>query len=109
MRELVKVALENMDFKVVQCANAAEALQTLRMAQDFCLMITDYNMPGDNGLQLVSKVRANPVFAGMPILMLSTEWADDLKHKAKAVGASGWMVKPFGVETFRKTIGRVVR
>ena len=59
------------------------------------MMIFDVNMPKMNGLDLLVAVRNLPKHGATPIIMLTTESSGDIKAKAKANGATGWIVKPF--------------
>jgi len=73
------------------------------------LVITDLNMPEMNGMSLISNLRRLPSYKNTPILVLTTETADYKKKKAKSVGATGWITKPFTEErilaALKKTLG----
>ena len=58
------------------------------------LIISDVNMPGIDGIDLVRKIRANAQLRFVPILMLTTESEAGKRAEAKAAGATGWLVKP---------------
>ena len=58
-------------------------------------ILTDVNMPRLDGFGFIERVRKREEFAGIPILVLTTESARDLKLRARAAGATGWIVKPF--------------
>ena len=75
----------------------------------FDLVITDINMPNMNGLELIQHLRAIPVYARVPLLVLTTEKSDEMKAKGKAVGATGWIVKPFLPEQVLKAVGIVLK
>ena len=70
-------------------------------------MITDINMPGMDGFGLIEEVRKLPQFRGTPILVLSTEFAEDKKTRARSAGATGWITKPFDAERLASAIRRV--
>ena len=70
------------------------ALEVLsRFAPD--VIITDINMPRLDGFGLINKVRADSKHDKVPILVLTTESAPEMKLKARDAGATGWIVKPF--------------
>lgn len=58
------------------------------------LMITDLNMPGMNGIELIKAAKTKPAMRFKPILMLTTESQQAKRDEAKAAGACGWLVKP---------------
>lgn len=71
---------------------------------DFDLLISDVNMPQMNGLELSSKLKENDKFKNKPILILTTESSAEMKQRGKAIGVTGWMVKPFSDEKLLKSI-----
>ncbi len=73
------------------------------------LLITDLNMPGMNGIELIKLVRELPRLQFMPILFLTTESQQSKKMEAKAAGASGWIVKPATADELLNTIKLVLR
>ncbi|MEM7710521.1 MAG: response regulator [Pseudomonadota bacterium] len=58
-------------------------------------ILTDVNMPRLEGFGFIDRVRENPDYAGIPILVLTTESAKPMKQRAREAGATGWIVKPF--------------
>ena len=59
-----------------------------------CLVITDYHMPGMNGVELIGKLRKTSATRFTPILVLTTDSESGKRQSAKAAGATGWLVKP---------------
>ncbi len=72
------------------------------------LVITDINMPNMNGIDLIKKLRAQDSTRYVPILVLTTESANDMLEKGKAAGATGWIVKPFTNEGLLNTVKKVL-
>jgi two-component system chemotaxis response regulator CheY len=64
-------------------------------------------MPKMDGLELIEAVRAVEKFRGTPILVLSTEFSGEKKAHARAVGATGWITKPFDADKLGAAIRRV--
>ena len=89
--------------------NPAELLEALESGQeDYDMLISDINMPQLNGLDLASKLKQNPNFKNKPILILTTESSADMKAKGKAIGVTGWLVKPFSNEKLVKAVSMVL-
>ena len=70
--------------------NALSALETLSPK----LIITDLNMPGMNGIELIQALKKQSKFRFTPMLMLTTESQQSRREEAKREGATGWLVKP---------------
>ena len=109
MRELVKSVLEKRGHEVHICEDGEAALQHAR-ANGVDLVISDINMPQRDGISLVEALRQLPGYARTPILMLTTEDAQDVKNRARAAGANGWIQKPFNpdrlINAVDKTLSR---
>ena len=89
--------------------NPEELLSDLTSgAVDFDLLISDINMPQMNGLDLSASIKADERFRNKPILILTTESSAEMKTKGKAIGVTGWMVKPFSDEKLVKSIKMVL-
>ncbi len=92
-----------------KAASGEEALRKLQGGVKIDLLITDLNMPGMNGIDLIKEVRKLPAYKFVPILFLTTESQQSRKMEAKAAGASGWIVKPATADELLNTIKLVVR
>ena len=108
MRQMVAFTLKGAGYTVIEAADGQEAFEKAR-AQSVNLVLTDQNMPKMDGLTLIRSLRTMPQYAGVPILMLTTESGDAMKSQGKAAGATGWLVKPFDpaklLEVVKKVIG----
>ena len=95
IRSMIRVALEGMgDFFAIEAGNGFEALKTLP-TRPFDLIITDINMPDINGLELIGFVKSNPAYRNIPLIIVSTEKSEEDKKRGLALGASGYVAKPF--------------
>jgi two-component system chemotaxis response regulator CheY len=94
VRDMVAFALEPQGYRVVGAADGSEGLARLRSDAP-ALVITDLNMPVMNGVEFIEAARREPGGAGVPIIMLTTETAAEMKARGKAAGATGWIEKPF--------------
>lgn len=94
MRALIKSTLEANGYEVVAVCDGQEGLNFAK-EEAVDLVITDVNMPNMDGLTLIGKLRELPKYRHTPILVLTTEVANEKCDIARKAGASGWMVKPF--------------
>lgn len=86
--------LKRFGYSVEKAASAEEAITNVGTGTTPNLVITDLNMPGKNGVQLIQALRAMPQFRFTPMLVLTTESQRERRDQAKAAGATGWLVKP---------------
>ncbi len=108
IRSMIRVAIEEAgDFFAVEAGNGFEALKTLP-SKRFDLIITDINMPDINGLELIGYVKANPTYRGIPLVIVSTEKSDEDKKRGMALGAAGYVVKPFKKEELVAVVKQVL-
>jgi two-component system chemotaxis response regulator CheY len=96
-------------YSVEKAANAEEALRKFNAGVKINLLITDLNMPGMNGIELIREVRKLAAYKFVPILFLTTESQQSKKLEAKAAGASGWIVKPATADELLNTIKLVIK
>jgi len=98
IRSMIRVSLEEAGgFFAVEAGNGFEALKTLPTRR-FDLIITDINMPDINGLELIGYVKSNPTYRDIPLIIVSTEKSEEDKKRGIALGAAGYVVKPFRKE-----------
>ena len=108
LRQMVVFSLKSVGYQVVEAVDGQEAFDFAKK-QIFDLVLTDQNMPKMDGLTLIRSLRQLPQYRKVPILMLTTESSDEMKARGRAVGANGWMVKPFDpkrlIEVVKKVLG----
>lgn len=107
MRQMVNFTLTTAGHQVTEAVDGKDGLSKAA-AHTFDLIISDINMPIMTGLEMVPEVRKLQQYQAVPILMLTTESAADMKQKGKAAGATGWIVKPFNPAQLLNTIKRVL-
>jgi two-component system chemotaxis response regulator CheY len=100
--------LQKAGYSIEKAANGEEALKKFNSGAKIDLLMTDLNMPGMNGIELIKEVRKLPNYKFMPILFLTTESQQSKKAEAKAAGASGWIVKPATADELLNTIKLVL-
>jgi two-component system chemotaxis response regulator CheY len=98
IRSMIRIALEEAGgFFTAEAGNGFEALRMLP-GRRFDLIITDINMPDINGLELIGFVKSNPSYRDIPLIIVSTEKTEEDKKRGMALGAFGYIVKPFRKE-----------
>ncbi len=94
MRQLIVFALKRIkDVEVVEASDGVDGYKKLTSGK-FDLMLVDINMPLMDGLKLVSIVRENPEYKGIPIVIITTEGGEEDKNKALSLGANAYITKP---------------
>lgn len=106
IRELLRITLENAGFEV---ASADDGVQGVDKFSEFQpdVVITDINMPNMDGFGVIETLRGDTVRTRVPILVLTTESAPELKARARDAGATGWINKPFNDEALVSVMRRV--
>jgi two-component system, chemotaxis family, chemotaxis protein CheY len=106
MRMLLKTSLTSQGFRIESANDGQHGLERMHEVKPD-LLITDINMPKMDGFELIEAVRQVPEFKGVPILVLSTEFSDEKKARARSAGATGWITKPFEAVKLGAAIRRV--
>jgi len=94
MRQLIVFALNRIrGLTVVEANDGVDALRKLA-GQPLDIIITDINMPIMDGLKLVRRVRSDEALKAIPIVIITTEGAEEDRQRALALGASAYITKP---------------
>ena len=107
IRSLVRSGLNQLGFKDVREAPDGEAALRAMLAKPSHLIISDYNMPDMDGLQLLEAVRGDAVIGKTVFIMLTGSSDRDLVQKAAALGVNNYLVKPFATAALKDKIERV--
>ncbi|CAH2601422.1 Response regulator [Rhodovastum atsumiense] len=99
--------LERSGYGVTKAASGEEGLTQMR-TKPFALVITDYNMPGINGVEMIREARRLPNARFTPMLLLTTESEQKKRDDAKAAGATGWLVKPVPADKLLQVLKQVI-
>ena len=107
MRRIIKNLLRDLGFNnTSEADDGSSALVALR-AGDFDFLITDWNMPGMQGIDLLKEVRADAKLANIPVLMVTAEARRDQIVEAAQAGVNGYVVKPFTAATLKEKIDKI--
>lgn len=107
MRRIIKGLLQDLGFSnITEAADGLTALSLLK-AGNFDLLITDWNMPGMQGVELLRQVRADERMKKLPVLMLTAEAKREQIVAAAQAGVSGYVIKPFTAATLREKIDKI--
>jgi two-component system chemotaxis response regulator CheY len=96
VRQQVRRALTPAGFDVVDATDGVDALEKLKGATDTGLIVCDVNMPRMGGLEFLEQTKSHG--STVPFVMLTTEGQPEMMKRAKALGAVGWILKPFKPE-----------
>jgi len=108
MRQLISFALKRVrGAKIVEASDGIDALKKLSAGR-FDLVLTDINMPIMDGLKLVSLIRSDDNHKGMPIIIITTEGADEDRKKGLALGANAYLPKPIQTAELLKLVKELV-
>lgn len=107
MRRIIKNLLRDLGF--TNTSEADDGLTALPMLQsgNFDLLITDWNMPGMQGIDLLKAVRADAKLAAMPVLMVTAEQKKEQIIEAAKAGVNGYIVKPFTAATLKEKLDKI--
>lgn len=107
MRRITKNLLRELGFNNTH--EADDGLTALPMLQsgNFDFLITDWNMPGMEGLELLKIVRKDPNLKTTPVLMVTAESKRELIMEAAKSGVNGYIVKPFTAATLQEKIDKI--
>jgi two-component system chemotaxis response regulator CheY len=107
MRRIVRNLLKELGFpNADEAEDGAIALQKLK-GGGFDFVVTDWNMPNMDGLQLLQAVRADPALKHLPVLMITAEAKKENIISAAQSGASGYIVKPFTAGTLGEKLTKI--
>ncbi|MCW9024346.1 MAG: chemotaxis response regulator CheY [Gammaproteobacteria bacterium] len=107
MRRIIKNLLRDLGFTNTE--EADDGLTALPMLQSgsFELLVTDWNMPGMQGIDLLKAVRADEKLASLPVLMVTAEQKKEQIVEAAQAGVNGYIVKPFTAQTLEEKLKKI--
>jgi len=106
MRRVVGISLRSAGYDVIEGCDGKDALSRLT-GQKVHLIISDVNMPVMDGIAFLKTVKQMPAYKFTPVIMLTTESAEEKKREGQAAGARAWVVKPFQPEQLVNAVQRL--
>mgnify|MGYP000262410578 CR=1 FL=1 len=104
MRQLISFAMRRVaGSRVIEASDGVDALKKLSSEQ-VDLILVDINMPVMDGLKLTSLVRGNPAYKDIPIIIITTEGAEEDRKRALAIGANAYLTKPIQTQELIKLV-----
>lgn len=104
IREIEKRYLGEMGYAVVEAVNGKEALKVLEENPDIALVLLDWHMPVMNGYEFLKKMRSNPKWNHIKVMMVTTENQQKNVIEAVMAGANEYLMKPFDQEMLENKI-----
>jgi two-component system chemotaxis response regulator CheY len=104
MRQLISFSLKRFkNAKILEAADGVDALKKLHSSK-IDLVLTDINMPVMDGLKLVGMIRQREEFKSIPIVIITTEGADEDRERGMALGANAYIAKPIQSSQLIRTV-----
>ena len=109
MRRLISFSLKRFrNVQIIEAVDGLDALRKLAGPEKIDLILTDINMPGLDGLKLVSLVRENAQLRNIPIIIITTEGAEEDRERGLALGANAYIAKPIQSSHLIRTISELL-
>jgi len=107
MRRIIKNLLRDLGFNNTSEADDGNTALPMLKNGNFDFLITDWNMPGMTGIDLLRAVRADEQLADMPVLMVTAEQKREQIIEAAQAGVNGYIVKPFTAQTLKEKLEKI--
>ena len=107
MRRIIKNLLRDLGFNNTQEADDGQTALPMLKSGSFDFLVTDWNMPGMDGLTLLKTVRSDEDLSDMPVLMVTAEAKREQIVIAAEAGVNGYVVKPFTAATLKEKIEKI--
>lgn len=107
MRRIIKNLLRDLGFTNTEEADDGHSALPMLQSGKFDFLITDWNMPGMTGIELLKAVRADDKIASLPVLMVTAEAKREQIIEAAQAGVNGYVVKPFTAAALKEKIEKI--
>ncbi len=107
MRRIVKNLLRDLGFTNISEADDGSTALPMLQGGDFQFVVTDWNMPGMQGIDLLKAIRADASLAHIPVLMVTAEAKKEQIVMAAQAGVNGYIVKPFTAATLKTKLDKI--
>jgi len=109
MRQLLCFALQRLgNVEIVQAGNGVEGLKVIRQG-GVTIALVDINMPVMDGIKMVQALRQDPQTADLPVVIITTEGKEEMKHKARELGVEHYITKPINQSQVVNTIRAILQ
>lgn len=110
MRSVIKKIIKVSGFNIGNFMEAGDGVEALKILKEdwVDLVLSDINMPNMNGLELIGKMAEDDMLKSIPVVMVTTEGSDEKVKKSKALGAAGYIKKPFLPEDIKVTLCNIM-
>lgn len=107
MRRIIKNLLKDLGFSNIQEADDGSTALPMLQQGDFDFVVTDWNMPGMQGIDLLREIRKDEKLKHMPVLMVTAEAKKEQIVAAAQAGVNGYVVKPFTAATLKEKLDKI--
>jgi len=107
MRRIIKNLLRDLGFTNTHEADDGNTALPMLKSGDFDFLITDWNMPGMQGIDLLKAVRSDEKLKNLPVLMVTAESKREQIIEAAQAGVNGYIVKPFTAATLQEKLNKI--
>ena len=107
MRRIIKNLLRDLGFTNTQEADDGNTALPMLQSGNFDFLVTDWNMPGMQGIDLLKAVRADTKLKSIPVLMVTAESKREQIIEAAQAGVNGYIVKPFTAATLDEKLQKI--
>ena len=107
MRRIIKNLLRDLGFNNTSEADDGQTALPMLQSGNYDFLVTDWNMPGMTGIDLLKTVRADEKLATLPVLLVTAEQKREQIIEAAQAGVNGYIVKPFTAEVLKEKIGKI--
>ena len=107
MRRIIRNLLRDLGFNNIHEADDGNTALPMLKNGDIDFLVTDWNMPGMTGIDLLKAVRADGKLAALPVLMVTAESNREQIIAAAQAGVNGYIVKPFAAVTLKEKIDKI--
>jgi len=104
IRKILTAYLRKMGFEVTVAVNGRDGLEKLKQMEAIDVVLVDWNMPETDGIAFIRAVRAEDPYAGLPIVMVTTNSELENVSEALAAGANAYIMKPFTADAVREKL-----
>jgi two-component system chemotaxis response regulator CheY len=107
MRRIIKNLLKDLGFANIQEADDGSSALPMLQQGDFDFVVTDWNMPGMQGIDLLRAIRADANLKHIPVLMVTAEAKKEQIVAAAQAGVNGYVIKPFTAATLKEKLAKI--